>query len=92
MSFCGVISRVEVGSDQAVRDLDYSYGSYAVAFRLIRPTLLRIRVEADGTDRCRVTVRIESFARRWIAGVWTAAQRCFWPGFGVALRRSCRRT
>ena len=91
MNFCGVISSVEVGNDEAVRDLEYSYGSYALAFRLIRPTLLRIRVQALSEDRCRVTVRVESFVKGWMKGLWTTAQRCFWPGFGLALRRSCRK-
>ena len=91
MNFCGVISRVEVEDDGAVRDLEYSYGSYALAFRLIRPTMLRIQVQALSEDRCRVTVRVESFVKSWCAGLWTLAQRCFWPGFGLALRRSCRK-
>ena len=91
MNFCGVISRVSVEADRAERDLDYDYGAYALAFRLIRPTLLRISVDALGPDRCRVTVRVESFVRGWIAGLWTLAQRCFWPFFSAALRWSCRR-
>ena len=91
MNFCGVISKVEVGADQAMRDLEYGYGAYALSFRLIRPTMLRIRVQARGDDRCRVTVRVESFARSWIAGLWTLAQRCFWPGFGLALRKAGRK-
>ena len=91
MNFCGVISRVSVEADRAERDLDYDYGAYALAFRLIRPTLLRISVDGLGPDRCRVTVRVESYVRGWIAGPWTLAQRCFWPFFSVALRWSCRR-
>ncbi|MEE2718287.1 MAG: hypothetical protein VX727_00685 [Planctomycetota bacterium] len=90
MNFCGVITRVEIGETGAVRDLEYAYGAYALAFRLIRPTLLRIEVVGEGTHRCRVDVRVESFVRSWFGGTWTLAQRCFWPSFGRMVRRAMR--
>ncbi len=90
MNFCGVITRVEVGESEAVRDLEYAYGAYAVAFRLIRPSLLRIRVVGEDEHRCRVDVRVESYVRSWFGGIWTLAQRCFWPSFGRMIRRALR--
>ncbi|MAC18267.1 MAG: hypothetical protein CMJ23_01070 [Phycisphaerae bacterium] len=87
LNFCGVVSRVEVAEDRASRDLEYAYGAYALAFRLIRPTRLGIDVESTGKASCRVTIRVESFVRPWIASFWTFAQRGFWLGFGPALRR-----
>ena len=90
MNFCGVITRVEVGESEAVRDLEYAYGAYAVAFRLIRPSLLRIRVVGEDEHRCRVDVRVESYVRSWHGGIWTLAQRCFWPSFGRMIRRALR--
>ena len=91
LNFCGVITRVVVEEERAERDLRYDYGAYALAFRLIRPTLLRIGVVGLGPDRCRVTVRVESHVRGWMSGPWTLAQRCFWPFFSIALRWGCRR-
>ena len=88
LNFCGVISRIEERPSGAVRDLEYSYGAYALAFRLIRPHLLRISVDAVEETQCRVTVHVGAYVRRGMSGLWTFAQRCFWPGFGVALRRS----
>ncbi len=87
LNFSGVVSEVTVGSDRAVRDLEYVYGAYALAFRWIRPRLLRLAVERTGAERCRVTVRVESFTRPWIAGMWTLGQRIFWTAFGPSLRR-----
>ena len=91
MNFCGRISRVESGTDSAVRDLEYGYGAYALGFRLIRPTLLRISASRVDDGRTEVVVRIESAVRSWMAGPWTLAQRCFWPSFGWWLRRAVPR-
>lgn len=91
MNFCGVISRVEQAEDRGSRDLVYGYGAYALAFRLVRPTLLRIDAHRIDDQRTRVVVRVESTVRRWMVGPWTLAQRCFWPGFGHWLRRSVPR-
>lgn len=91
LNFCGVVSKVEVTETRAVRDLEYAYGAYAVAFRLIRPTRLGIEVVSTGEASCRVTIQVESFVRPWISSIWTLAQRCFWLGFGPALRRQIPR-
>lgn len=91
MNFCGRITRVETGPDGGRRDLHYDYGAYALAFRLIRPTLLRVEATPSGPTTSVVTVRIESHVRRGLHRAWTLAQRCFWPGFGLALRKACRR-
>ena len=92
MNFCGVISRIEVGDDGAERDLEYAYGAYFLAFRLVRPVGLRVSVEAITEARCRVVMQVDSYVRPWTAGLWTLAQKCFWPGFGVPLRRAGRRS
>ena len=92
MNFCGRISRVESGADSAVRDLEYGYGAYALGFRLIRPTLLRISASRVDDGRTEVVVRIESAVRSWMAGPWTVAQRCFWPSFGWWMRRGVPRS
>ncbi len=92
MNFCGRISRVESGADSAVRDLEYGYGAYALCFRLIRPTLLRISASRVDDGRTEVVVRIESAVRSWMAGPWTVAQRCFWPSFGWWMRRGVPRS
>ena len=92
MNFCGAISRIDERSDGAERDLEYGYGAYALAFRLVRPHLLRISVDAVDDDRCRVTAHVGSYVRRGMGGLWTTAQRCFWPGFGLSLRRGVPRS
>ena len=53
MNFCGAVSRIEVGEDRAERDIEYGYGSYFLAFRLIRPVGLRVTVESVSESRCR---------------------------------------
>lgn len=92
MNFCGAISRIDERPDGAERDLEYGYGAYALAFRLVRPHLLRISVDAVDDDRCRVTAHVGSYVRRGMGGLWTTAQRCFWPGFGLSLRRGVPRS
>ncbi|MAD19333.1 MAG: hypothetical protein CMJ52_03820 [Planctomycetaceae bacterium] len=92
MNFCGVVSRVEVLDDRAERDIEYAYGAYFLAFRLVRPVGLRVSVDGISESRCRVEVQVDSYVRPWTAGLWTLAQRCFWPGFGLSLRRAGRRT
>ncbi len=91
LNFSGVISKVEVGPSGAVRDLEYAYGAYAIAFRLIRPHLLRISVEEVDDRRARIVIHVGSYVRRGMSGIWTLLQRGFWPAFGISLRRGVPR-
>ena len=92
MNFCGTVARIEVDDDRAERDIEYGYGSYFLAFRLIRPVGLRVSVESVSEARCLVVVTVDSWVRPWTARLWTLAQKCFWPGFGLSLRKAGRRS
>lgn len=86
MNFCGVIAEVNESETECSRRLDYTYGAYALGFRLIRPTALTIKCVAESESKTRVTVRIDSFVRPWMAGLWTFAQGIFWRGFSWMMR------
>lgn len=78
MSFAGILTEIREGT---YRDLRYFYGSYVIGLRFIRPTRLEFELwdaPDGGTD---VTLRVTSFVRRWLAGVWTLGQRAFWSRF-----------
>ena len=92
MNFCGVVSRIEIGEDRAERNIEYGYGAYFLAFRLIRPHGLQVQVEAVTESRCRVVITVDSWVRPWTARLWTLAQKCFWPGFGFSLRKAGRKS
>lgn len=92
MNFCGVIAEVNESQTQCSRRLDYSYGAYAIGFRFIRPVCLTIACRADSESKTIVEVRIESFVRSWMGGLWTFAQKLFWPMFGWMMRRGIPQT
>ena len=84
LNFAGVIGEMEA---LRYRDLRYFYGSYALSLRLIRPTRLQFWLEARGDRSTQVRLRVDSHVRPWMAGLWTLAQRLFWPGLGWQMRR-----
>ena len=84
LNFAGVIGEMEA---LRYRDLRYFYGSYALSLRLIRPTRLQVWLEARGDRSTQVRLRVDSHVRPWMAGLWTLAQRLFWPGLGWQMRR-----
>jgi len=85
----GVITRLDdlTDGDTLVRDLHYTYGSYMIALRLVRPALLRFTARCDDESLVELTVRVESFTRPWFVGTWTRTQSVFWSTFFGSARR-----
>ena len=85
MSLAGQLTEIRAGE---YRDLQYFYGSYVLSLRLIRPTRLEFWLEPEGESGTRVRLRVTSFVRQGIAGLWTRAQRLFWARFPRWMARS----
>ena len=83
MSFHGVIGEVR---PPEYRDLRYSYGSYAISMRLVRPTRLQFFFEEQEDGRCRLKLRLNTQVRRWMGPVWSATNSFFWWSFGLSAR------
>jgi len=83
MSFHGVIGEVRAPE---YRDLRYSYGSYALSMRLVRPTRLRFWFEEAGEGCCQVRMRLDAHVRGWFSPFWRAANAFFWWNFGLSAR------
>mgnify|MGYP006271075987 FL=1 len=84
LMFAGELGEIDPGPDSRgrFRDLCYTYGSFAVSPRLIRPTRLRFwladAAEPATTD---LTVRVDSLVTPRVAKLWTRAQGVFWRRF-----------
>lgn len=87
LNFAGVIGEMEA---PRYRDLKYFYGSYALSLRLIRPTRLQLWLEPLVNGGTQVRLRVDSHVRSWMAGLWTLAQRMFWPGLTWQMRRELK--
>ena len=60
------------------RDLNYFYGSYALSFRLVRPTRLEFLKEDDG-----IRLKLHAFIKPWFAPIWRMGNNFFWLFFNV---------
>ena len=60
------------------RDLNYFYGSYALSFRLVRPTRLEFLKENDG-----IRLKLHAFIKPWFAPFWRMGNNFFWLFFNV---------
>ena len=60
------------------RDLNYFYGSYALSFRLVRPTRLEFLKENDG-----IRLKLHAFIKPWFAPIWRMGNNFFWLFFNV---------
>ncbi|MEM9034729.1 MAG: hypothetical protein AAGD18_09085 [Actinomycetota bacterium] len=80
MCFAGVIGEIRDGE---YRDLQYSYGSYALTHRLFRPTRLQFWAEdADDGGGTVLRCRIDAHVRTRAVGLWERAVRLFFGRFG----------
>jgi hypothetical protein len=79
MCFAGVLGRID---DQRYRDLQYTYGSYAVSHALFRPTRLQFWLDDDPSGGTILHLRLDSFVRARAVGVWHRLMRLFWTRFG----------
>lgn len=78
LSVHGVIGEIT----PTYRDLKYFYGSYAISFRLVRPT--RLQMSHDGQT---LTIKIYVYVRPWFRGLWRTMNRVFWTSFGMWIRK-----
>lgn len=88
------MTRVDVPDPAAevwTRDLTYTYGSKVIAFRWIRPVLLRISVASTGPQSSQVRVRFDAQASRVGRVLLRVIHAAFWPLFGITLRAGVRR-
>lgn len=76
ISFAGQLIKVS----KSYRDLQYSYGSYAFSFRLIRPYRLEFKTESDG-GMTTITGTLSAYVRPSINDLWTKMQKIFWARF-----------
>ena len=93
MSFHGVVGDVVPPDDDGrngYRDLQYAYGSYWLSMRVVRPTRLQFWLDATGQGQCDLRMRLDSFVRPWIRGVWTRGNAVFWSRFPKWAMRSTR--
>ena len=83
INFPGIIGELKAPE---YRDLQYCYGSYAISFRIIRPTRLEFWLEEkDGGTL--LTMGLSSYVRKGLHQAWTLAQKLFWTTFDWSIKR-----
>ncbi len=80
MCFAGVLGEFV---PERYRDLQYTYGSYAVSHALFRPVRLQFWLD-DGPAANSTVLRLEvdAFVRERALGVWHKGMGVFWKRFG----------
>ena len=63
------------------RDLKYSYGSYVITFRLVRP----VRLEFFRKENT-ITLKFSCQVRNWFAPIWHFFSLIFWGQFAINLK------
>lgn len=88
ISFSGQIGEMKepAESQAGYRDLSYFYGSYALSFRLVRPTRLEFWLEEDG-EGCLVALKLTSFVNKLFQPIWANGLKLFWSSFAWDCRR-----
>lgn len=77
VNFAGILTKIE---DNHYRDLQYTYGSYALNFRWFRPYRLEFKTnEEDG--KTTVTGILSTYTRPGLDKLWTRSQKVFWGRF-----------
>lgn len=79
MCFAGVLGEIRPGE---YRDLQYSYGSYAVSHRLFRPTRLQFWAEDGPNDTTLLRLQVDAHVKRSARKPWRKIMSLFWPRFG----------
>lgn len=80
MCFAGVLGEIR---DNEYRDLQYSYGSYALSHRFARPTRLQFWAADDPDGGTTLTLQVDAYVNKRARGVWTRIMKVFWPRFGT---------
>ena len=72
------------------RDLHYTYGSYALSFRLLRPVRLQFFFEEIDTNKTSVRVQFDTYVPNWFSKLWTFTQYFFWKPFFLSISLSIK--
>ncbi|MBE33039.1 hypothetical protein CL647_02800 [bacterium] len=86
LNLCGQIGKM---IKYSYRDLNYSYGSYVVSFRLIRPTRLQFFLEKKNNETI-ITVQLDSYVSAWLQKTWSLFQAIFWSNFGKSISKKIK--
>ena len=83
LNVCGKIGEMK---HHEYRDLNYSYGSYVLSFRFIRPVRLQFffKSHENGTE---LRVQLDTYVVPWLMSFWGWAQSFFWSGFGLTIQK-----
>ena len=87
LNICGQIGEMKAPT---YRDLNYSYGSYVLTFRWIRPVRLQIFLSSIEDQKTDITIQLDCYVAPFLKGFWSMAQTFFWSGFGSTLRRQIK--
>jgi hypothetical protein len=80
MCFAGVLGEIDA---ERYRDLQYTYGSYAVSHALFRPVRLQFWLDDGRSDNATVLrLQLDTFVRERALGAWTTLMKVFWKRFG----------
>lgn len=85
INFAGVLGEIR---DLEYRDLQYSYGSYALSHALFRPTRLQFWADDLPGDATLLTLQLDTHVRRRAVGSWHRLMRVFWKRFGSWCERA----
>lgn len=84
VNFAGIITKIDTGR---YRDLQYTYGSYFLSFRWIRPYRLEFETEEkDGVTYGKGT--LSAYIKPSFEKIWSFSQGIFWKRFGKWANRS----
>ncbi|MCA6074562.1 hypothetical protein [Fulvivirga sedimenti] len=83
MLFTGVLTEIR---EREYRDLHYYLGSYFLSVRWIRPARLEFFVVDQG-DNTGLELRLTTYVRPWIKGIWNSMLSVFWLNFGSWFNR-----
>lgn len=86
LNACGQIGEMKT---HEYRDLNYSYGSYVLSFRVIRPVRLQFffREDPNGTL---LSVQFDCFVAPSLYKCWDILMKIFWRGFGNLIFRKTK--
>jgi len=86
MCFAGVLGEIR---DQEYRDLQYTYGSYAISHALFRPVRLQFWLDELGDDSTLLCLRLTTDVRDGRAvAAWHRLMGVFWKRFGSWCERA----
>ena len=89
LSVCGQIGQM---TPPSYRDLNYTYGSYVISFRYIRPVRLQLFFSSKTESKTQIDVQLDAYIVPWLIPIWEGIQRLFWTGFGWSISRHLRKS